>query len=182
MKKLKLHLSREYFDPTEHGNFLYKKRCICKEEKEKKKKEDEKPDVKKRVEGKPVQYPILDDTSSKIKTFQILHKNVLSLETRLILNSFQKKYLYYAVDDILYAAHLDSTERDNLLALIYSPILSLHNSICVDFFDTWIHELYIDKILEPNRFLMDGSDSSYQITIKILYKTKNPTSKRTILW
>jgi len=183
MKKLrKFSLSRNYFNLVKRDSFFYEKRCICKEEKEKKENEKEKPNIKKRIEGKPVQYPILDNTGLKTKTFQIVYNNPLPLKTRLILNSFQKKYFYYAIDDILYTLDLSSTERDNLLALIYSPILSLQNGFSIDFFDIWIHELYIDKILKPNKFLIEDFESSYQITIKILYKTKNPTSKRKILW
>jgi hypothetical protein len=49
----------------------------------------------------------------------------LSSTAKFILNSFQNKYIYYAIDDILYLLKSDPIERDSLLAILYSPILSL---------------------------------------------------------
>ena len=36
------------------------------------------------------------------KTFQIKYDRKLSSVAKFLLNSFQNKYLYYAIDDILY--------------------------------------------------------------------------------
>ena len=47
----------------------------------------------------------------------------LSSTAKFILNSFQNKYIYYAIDDILYSLKSNPIERDNLLAILYSPIL-----------------------------------------------------------
>ena len=144
---------------------------------------------KKRREGKPASYPTFldmkDKTESpeiKAKTFQILYGRELSLQTKLLLNSFQKKYIYYAIDDILYKLNFNLKERDELLALLYAPILSLHNSNSVDFFDIWIHEIYIDKITRPNRFLNEEAHRAHQITLTLIYKTKKPTSPKIPLW
>ena len=48
------------------------------------------------------------------KTFQIPYKVPLSLTARTILNSFTNKYIYYAIDDLLYLLDSNPTERDNL--------------------------------------------------------------------
>jgi hypothetical protein len=50
-----------------------------------------------------------------------------SSTAKFILNSFQNKYIYYAIDDILYLLKSDPIERDSLQQL-YSPILSLQNN------------------------------------------------------
>ena len=156
------------------NQILYRNRCKCKETFL-----SVDPPKKKRLK-KPAQYPTLGEVSAK--TFQILYDDDLSLEMKLLLNSFQRKYLYYAIDDILYKLKLNFKKRSNLLAVLYSPAISLHNSSSVDFFDIWIHELYVDKLLKVNRFLTSKSGSSYQITITILYKKKNPKDVRKSLW
>jgi hypothetical protein len=56
----------------------------------------------------------------------------LSSTAKFILNSFQNKYIYYN-DDILYLLKSDPIERDSLLAILYSPILSLQNNFSVNF-------------------------------------------------
>jgi hypothetical protein len=43
-------------------------------------------------------------------------KKIISI-AKLILNSFQNKYIYYAIDDILYSFKSNPSERDNLLAI-----------------------------------------------------------------
>ena len=76
-------------------------------------------------------------------------------------------------------------ERENLLTLLYSPVLWLHNNLCINFFDIWIHEIYINETSKVNKFL----DNEYQnldqftyITIKFLYKTRVPVKKLDSLW
>jgi len=158
------------------NQILYNNRCKCKEAFL-----SEDPPTKKRsIKKKTAKYPWLGEVSAK--TFQILYDDALSLEMKLILNSFQRKYLYYAIDDILDKLELNLKERSNLLAVLSSPALSLHNSSSVDFFDIWIHELYIDKLLKANRFLTSKSGSSYQITITILYKKKKQKEVQKPLW
>ena len=77
-------------------------------------------------------HPWEDATLSK--TFQIKYDKRLSSIAKLILNSFQKKYLYYAIDDILYSFQTNPIERENLLGILYSPVLFLHNNFSIDFF------------------------------------------------
>ena len=77
------------------------------------------------------------------------------------------------------------TERDNLLAIIYSPVLSLQNNFSVNFFDIWIQELYINEVSKGNKFISNNSKNTEQfsyITIKFLYKTKVPIKKQDSLW
>ena len=76
----------------------------------------------KRSEGK-ISYPNPAVESTSSKTFQIKYDKKLSSVAKLILNSFQKKYIYYAIDDILYSFQSNPSERDNLLAILYSPVL-----------------------------------------------------------
>jgi hypothetical protein len=76
-------------------------------------------------------------------------------------------------------------ERDNLLAIIYSPILSLQNNFSINFFDIWIHEIYINEVSKVNKFLNHDSSNfepfSY-ITIKLFYKMRLPIKKQDPLW
>lgn len=158
---------------------FYQKRCKCNEEVSiiKKRKSN------KRSEGKPFLYPKQSEMISK--TFQIKYEKNLSYIAKLLLNSFQNKYLYYAVDDILDLLKLNPTERDNLLAILYSPVLSLQNNFSINFFDIWIHEIYISKVKERNKFLSTNSQNSESIsyiTIKLLYQTKIPVKKKESLW
>jgi hypothetical protein len=74
-----------------------------------------------------------------------MKKNYLQL-AKLILNSFQNKYIYYAIDDILYSLKSNPIERDNLLAILYSPVLSLQNNFSINFFDIWIREFILRNI------------------------------------
>jgi hypothetical protein len=136
-----------------------------------------------RSEGKPLQYPQLDEITSKI--FQIKYKDKLSLTAKFILNSFQNKYIYYAIDDILYTLKSSRIERDNILAILYSPILSLQNNFSVNFFDIWIRDIYIEEVSKTNKFLSNDSQSLTQftyITIQFFYKTKIPIRKQESLW
>lgn len=136
-----------------------------------------------RSEGKALQYPKSNEIISK--TFQIKYQNKLSLTSKCILNSFQNKYIYYAIDDILYTLKSSPIERDNLLAILYSPILSLQNNFSVNFFDIWIQQIYIEEISKTNKFLDIDSQSlnefSY-ITIQFFYKTRVPVKKQESLW
>jgi hypothetical protein len=158
---------------------LYKFRCRCKEEfsQTKKRKSNS------RSEGKPLEYPTPNEITSK--TFQIKYEKKLSSIAKLVLNSFQKKYLYYAIDDILYLLKANPIERDNLLAILYSPIISLQNNLSVNFFDMWIYEIYINETPKVNKFLTNDSKNFEQfsyITIKLLYKTRIPIKKQESLW
>ena len=138
----------------------------------------------KRSDGK-VDYPNPARESTLSKTFQIKYDKKLSSVTKLILNSFQKKYIYYAIDDILYSFKSNSNERDHLLAILYSPVLSLQNNFSVNFFDIWIREIYIDEVSNFNKFLNNNSSTSKRfnyIIIKLFYKTRIPVKKQESLW
>nr|YP_010133929.1 hypothetical protein RF88 [Fistulifera saprophila]QWM93419.1 hypothetical protein RF88 [Fistulifera saprophila] len=161
------------------NRILYENRCRCNEEISITKKRK----VSTRSEGKPLQYPKSNEITSK--TFQIQYQNKLSVTSRLILNSFQNKYIYYAIDDILYGLKCSPFERDNLLAVLYSPILSLQNNFSVNFFDIWIRQVYIEEVSKPNKFLktnFETSDQITNITIQFFYKTRIPVKKQESLW
>ena len=161
------------------NRILYEVRCKCKEEISitKKRKSSN------RSEGKPFSYPSLNEIT--FKTFQIKYEKKLSSVAKLLLNNFQNKYLYYAIDDILYLLRPNSIERNTLLEILYSPVLSLQNTLSINFFDIWIHEIYISEVSNVNKFLTKNCQNfepfSY-ITIKLLYRTKIPTKKQESLW
>ena len=161
------------------NRILYENRCKCNEEFATTKKRKSIT----RSEGKPFQYPNPNEITSKI--FQIKYEKKLSSTAKLLLNSFQNKYIYYAMDDILYSFHLDIKERNNLLSILYSPILSLQNNFSVNFFDIWVSEVYIDETRKFNKFLPNNSQKmehfSY-ITVKLFYKTRVPVKKQESLW
>jgi hypothetical protein len=137
----------------------------------------------KRSEGKPLQYPKVNEVVSK--SFQLRYDKKLSSIAKLTLNSFHNKYLYYAIDDILYSFKSNTKERDHLLAILYSPVLSLQNNSSINFFDIWVHEIYINEISKVNKFLKNDSSNFEQrsyITIKLLYKPRIPIKKPDSLW
>jgi hypothetical protein len=161
------------------NQILFENRCRCNEEISviKKRKSTS------RSEGKPLQYP--KSTEIKCKTFQIKYAGKLSLIAKFILNSFRNKYLYYGMDDILYQFGLDSNEYQTLLAILYSPVISLQNNYSVNFFDIWVNEIYLEEDSKSNKFLKNESQCLNQftyITIKFFYKTKVPTKKQESLW
>ena len=161
------------------NRILYDNRCKCNEKISIKKKQT----LKKRSEGKPLQYPKSNEILSKV--FHISYKKNLSPTAKIILNSFQNKYIYYAIDDILYALRYNPSERDSLLAILYSPILSLQNNFSINFFDIWIREVYIDEISKTNKFFNHESKTFKQsnlITIQFLYKISIPVKKQESLW
>ena len=161
------------------NRILYENRCRCNEEFSITKKRKSTT----RSEGKPLQYPKPNEITSQ--TFQIKYDKKLSSTAKAILNSFQNKYIYYAIDDILYLLKGNQIERDNLLAILYSPVLSLQNNFSVNFFDIWIREVYIEEISKSNKFFTKDSQTLAQfsyVTIKFFYKTKVPVKKQESLW
>lgn len=161
------------------NQILFENRCKCNEEISvlKKRKSTS------RSEGKPLPYPKSDEI--KCKTFQVKYDGKLSLTAKFILNSFQNKYIYYGMDDILYQFGLNFKEYETLLAILYSPIISLQNNYSVNFFDIWVNEIYIEEDSKLNKFLRNESQPLSQftyITVKFFYKTKVPTKKQESLW
>ena len=168
------------------NRILYQNRCRCNEKISIIKKNKKKRSSHKLSQGKPLKYPESNESNKVIsKTFQIRYEKKLSTIATLILNSFNNKYIYYAIDDILYSFQANSYERDNLLAIIYSPILSLQNNFSINFFDIWIDEIYIQEISKVNKFIKSKSSNLQQytyITIKFLYKMPILPKKPDSLW
>ena len=76
-------------------------------------------------------------------------------------------------------------KRNNLLSIIYSPIVSLQNNFSINFFDIWIHEIYINEVSKINRFIptnFQNLERFNYITIKLFYKPGIPTKKQETLW
>ena len=159
------------------NRILYESRCRCKEDIS----ITPKRKLSARSEGKALQYP----NEMMSKTFQIRYQKKLSSLAKFILNSFKNKYIYYAIDDILYLLKSNPVEKESLLGLLYSPVLSLHNNLCINFFDIWIQEVYINETSKVNKFLNNEYQNLEQftyITIKFLYKTRVPGKKADSLW
>jgi len=120
-----------------------------------------------------------------LKTFQLSYQLPLSRNVQIILNSFKNKYIYYAIDDILCLLDSNSNERDNLLQIIYSCMLSLHNEFSVNFFDIWIDSVYFNDNFETNRFLkskVTNKNSNLTISIKLHYFKRMPIKKPEPIW
>lgn len=120
-----------------------------------------------------------------LKTFQIHYTFPLSLTGRNILVSFTNKYIYYAIDDILYLLKSNKLERDNLLTILYSSMLSLHNDFSINFFDIWIDSVYFNECYTTNRFLNTKSqhlNTMTIITLKLHYFTRTPIKKPEPIW
>lgn len=157
----------------------YQRRCKCKEKLLITKKRK----VKKRRKEKIHQYP--DPPGLFSKTFQIRSQKNLSLTTKSILNNFKNKYIYYAIDDILYMFNSSIEERDYLLEILYSPLLSLHNNFSINFFEIWISEIYIAQLGKSNRFLNSKHkilDQETIINLKLLYKIPIARKKQESIW
>ena len=136
----------------------------------------------KRREGRALRYL---DSPKITKTFHIKYKKKLSPVAKLVLNSFHNKYLYHAIEDILYFLKARPVERDTILAIIYSPALSLQNTFSINFFDISIQEIYISERSKFNKFLNKKNsslESFNYITIKFFYTIKVPTTKIKTLW
>lgn len=143
-------------------------------------------------EGKPVLYPIVDESNSNIdelnpKTvqLQLKYEKKLSSLAKFVLTSLQKKYFYYAIDDISDLLKSDPIERNNLLTILYSTVLSLHNKFSINFFDVWIYEIHITQVAKTNKFLTPKSrnfEPFYYIAITFLYRPKLPIKKQESLW
>lgn len=158
----------------------YTRRCKCKE-----KKKDKTLGIKKKLgtKRKLISYPEPYEIESK--TFRIQYHQNLSLKAKSVLNSFNKKYLYHAIDDVLEVFRSNSTEKKKLLTILYSPVLSLQNNFSIDFFDIWIKEIYINEIPKSNKFLKPENPMIKKfnyITIKFFYKVSLPIQKKLPLW
>ena len=178
------------------GDILWKaclvnNECLCISERLELIKEKKKLNRTGLSEGKAIPYPNLieeifnNNNNNFLKTFQIQYEGTLSFLAKSILNSFQKKYIYYAIDDIKYMLNSKPIEQKNLLTLLYSSMLSLHNDFSVNFFDIWIDSIYISNKDGNNRFLVNDLQNRKQttyITLKLSYATKLPAKKTQTIW
>lgn len=150
-------------------------------------------------EGLPLAYPnggglvnkttrILDNSvrpKKNMRTFQIEYKENLSTSAKSVLSSFESKYIYYAIDDLLYILGSESKESQNLLELLYSSMLSLHNDYSINFFDIWIESVSINDIYKHNKFLTSKSQklkSVTNITLQLSYIARLPIKKPEPIW
>merc|ERR1712159_596277 len=117
---------------------------------------------KKRRESKAILYP--NSYESALKTFHIKYETKLSSFAKLVLNSFQNKYIYYAMDDIQYSFESNSKEKENLLEMLKSLVLLLQNNFFINSFDIWIYEIYINEVSKANKFLTNDLSNLEQGT------------------
>jgi hypothetical protein len=128
-------------------------------------------------------YP--NQRNLRSKTFSIQSEKSLSTVEKIILSNFQKKYLYHAMDDVLYSLKSQPIERENLLAILYSTVLSLQNNFAIDFFDIWIDEIYIHQRSKGNKFLAQchsNLEPFTYITMKLVYHKKLLPKKPESFW
>ena len=172
---------------------IFNSRCQCNKELLEKKKKKFKSNRTGISEGKPLKYPYPSDEDEEksleklYKTFQIKYKGTLSSEAKSLLNSFQNKYIYYAIDDLLYLFELNLSEQEKLLNFLYSSMLSLHNDFSINFFEIWIDAVYINDINVNNRFLVKDKSNSEQIkftciTLTLYYVKRSPIKKAEAIW
>ena len=164
---------------------LTKYRCYCKQELWYKKQEKQKKDLAQRKikQGRPLLYP--DQERQSCKMFQVYYKKELSNKAKLTLNSFRNKYIYYAIEDINSNLLVESHERSNLLSILYSSMIWLHNNQCTNLFDIWIGNIYIQEEKKKNRFIPDKTNlpTIYtKVTLVLFYKIRLPRKKIKSLW
>jgi hypothetical protein len=119
------------------------------------------------------------------KTFYVECAKKLSSIDIMMLKSFEDKYIYYAIDDILSFFKSKPVERETMLSLLYSPIISLQNTFSVDFFDIWIKKIYSTQTSKINKFFANTNQNLEPVTslsIILGYKLKLPAKKRESLW
>lgn len=138
------------------------------------------------TQSRPLEYPykiILDEIEEKknpplqIKTFQYQFTGSLSPLARFILKSFRHKYIYYAIDDILYSLDSSSKEYHDLLEFLKSSMICLQNYYCTNFFDIWIENVYI--MSHP---LSSTRNPLITIKLRLYYIVKPPIPKLEPLW
>jgi len=178
---------------------LYRRRCKCKEEFSIRKPKKPKRKRARIIKQCGIPYSEKEDDETKeddkdkeddetkeeefefgSEKFEISYKKNLSSKAKFILSTFENKYIYYAIDDILYLLKSTPNERNNLLGIIYSPIISLQNNFSVNFFDIWIDIIYIQEIIKKNRFLNNKTKTlkkDHLITITLSYKIRTPVKK-----
>ena len=89
----------------------------------------------------------------QVKTFNVKSEKKLSPLAKLILKGIEFKHFYYVRDDISYLLKSNVIERDFLLQALDSIVISLQNNLCINFFDMWVYEVYVNKIPNFNKFM-----------------------------
>ena len=164
-----------HLEKVDSFDTYYFLRCRCNEKHATKKSSS----VSKR--GKPIIFPRKFDNTG-YKTFVIKYDKPLSPSILLMLNTFNNKYFYFAIDDILNLLKSDPIEKNNILSVLYLPAMLLHNNFSTSFFHMWIKEIYIDKVIKPNKFLLKDHRTINYIIIKFMYKVAKPIKKRKRIW
>ena len=172
IKSLDYDIRSEQVDSFDTYYFI---RCRCNEKHATKKPSN----VKKR--GKPVLFPRKSNNIG-YKTFIIKYEKQLPPVIVLMLNTFNHKYFYYAIDDILNLLKSNPVEQNNILSVLYLPAILLHNNFSISFFHMWIREIYIEKIIKSNKFLFKDFKTINYITIKFMYKIAKPIKKTKSIW
>lgn len=164
---------------------LSKYKCSCKEDfwyrKQNKKRKDF--THKKIRQGRPLAYPYKENRA--YKTFQINYDRTLSDKAKLLLTSFKNKYIYYAIDDIYSSLSSDLYEKEDLISILDSTMIWLHNNRFINLFDIWIGNIYIQEEKRKNRFLESSTKTNVNKTKLILvlyYKIQSPRKKFRPLW
>ena len=130
-------------------------------------------------------WSYLSRINLRSKTFLIKYETSLSALEKLLLHNLQKKYLYHAITAILDFRKSPQFERNDLLAILYSTVLSLQNNFSIDFFDIWIDEISTNKISKRNKFLTNKNlnfEPFTYITIKLVYHKKLLPKKPEAFW
>nr|QYB18931.1 hypothetical chloroplast RF88 [Climaconeis sp.] len=123
------------------------------------------------------------ESPRECQIFTIKYNKNLSPTAIFILNSFKNKYIYYALDDIIYGLKSDPIEKNRLLLILNSAIISLQNHFSINFFDIWIKEISIKKLFKTNKFIANKNFEQFNlITIKLVYQHGIPAKKPEILW
>lgn len=172
--------------------YFISKKCTCYKNKIKKKKETESDQfgISDRVgisEGKSLNYPLNDKLSNPrfLKTFHIKYQGGLSPIAKSKLSKFKNKYIYYAIDDILYFFDLKLDEKEKLQTFLYSSMISLQNDFSVNLFDIWIDSIYYNDGIRNNKFLTKNLQNHKHFThiiLKLSYIKKSPVKKAESKW
>jgi len=117
----------------------------------------------------------------QVKTFNVKSEKKLSPLAKLILKGIEFKHFYYVRDDISYLLKSNVIERDFLLQALDSIVISLQNNLCINFFDMWVYEVYVNKIPNFNKFMNQNQQNlepCEYITIKLAYSVNLSNEKK----
>ena len=107
-----------------------------------------------------------------IKTFCVKYENNLSFTEKIILESFKMKLYYYVIDDILYLLGSNKSVRNNLLSILNSAVLYLHNTYSINIFDIYVYDIYTSDNFKYNKFHNQSIKVSSNLNIKLAYPSQ----------